>query len=485
MSQRAFEAERLNHDNDFPPTSIESSGRTSTPTLQQPPGAHGNTKSDTAHCWFRKKPMGTGQDLTNLARQPPNHHQITVADPTMPTPCHPGNDKPSKHQEMTMASPVKGGPSNLPHVDLWVTAPITPSSPPIIINNKDEGQTLPLFTFSPSMRNELLNPTKPEAPIAIVSLGESTKGTIQTSTSRNYFTAQSITSSALDDSDWLDDTASIKSLISELSVKGDNTKTREESLYHEMVMSEIRAYETRGYLGNYPSDNSSDDSSCNTNDDADYTYTSDYYDEWDDEERNIYKAELYENALIAAANLMEVLKREEQQGQTWNDEEEQSTNSSKTIYLDCLNHDNLSPIPPPLPHVISTRKRRWHGLKYQHTSLAKNCTWVNPLTCEGSTQNNTHPWYKRTTKSAIQNWCKYSSLQDVISTAMQKAALVRRFFYPRRDVIKWTRKENRVSCPWKLRTLYLEIQSVQESLRRLIDTFNGCFLNTSYNRPWL
>ena len=56
MSQRAFEAERLNHDNDFPPTSIESSGRTSTPTLQQPLGAHGNTKSDTAHRWFRKKP---------------------------------------------------------------------------------------------------------------------------------------------------------------------------------------------------------------------------------------------------------------------------------------------------------------------------------------------------------------------------------------------------------------------------------------------
>jgi hypothetical protein len=87
--------------------------------------------------------------------------------------------------------------------------------------------------LSPSVRDELSNPKKQCVTSAVVSLGGDDEGAAPSNASLNYFTAQSMTSTALDDSDWSENTDAI---------------TKLESLYHQMVKNEIKAYETRGYL---------------------------------------------------------------------------------------------------------------------------------------------------------------------------------------------------------------------------------------------
>jgi hypothetical protein len=357
MDQRVFEAKHLNHDVEFPPPSDVGTEMASLSKPQQPPRTHGYIKSERAHRWSVQKPLGTGQDPPILVRQPP--------------------------------------------------VPATPNKsiarPPSIITDDDKGRTLPLFILSPSVRDELLNPKKQCVTTAVVSLGGDDEGATPSNTSLNYFTAQSMTSTVLDDSDWSENTDAITNKL--------------ESVYHQMVKNEIKAYETRGYFEEYTSfDDSYDNNSlCDTNSQFDWenystnaSSTSLYSNEWGEEESEIDETELYENVRIAAANLRAVISDEKEQHQR----QPSPTINPDEVFYDCITwcSNRICPIATETINFWKRKqKHKNHSGQGRHKITDKDQNYA-PLQC--------------------------------ISIALQKVTLLRRCFFPRRDVIRWTTQKN-------------------------------------------
>jgi hypothetical protein len=245
-----------------------------------------------------------------------------------------------------------------------------------------------------------LNPKKQcVTTAAVVSLGEDDEGATPSNKSLNYFTAQSMTSTALDDSDWSQNTDVI---------------TKLESLYHQMVKNEIKAYKTHVYLKEYTSfaDSYNNNSLCDTNSQFDWenystnaSSTSLYSNEWGEEESEINETELSENVRITAANLRVVILDEKEQHQ----HQPSPTINSDEAFYDCIPwcSNRIWPIvTETINFWIRKQKHKNHsGQGRHHKTTGKDQNYA-PLQC--------------------------------ISIALQKVNLLRRCFFTRRDVIRWT-----------------------------------------------
>lgn len=436
MIESEFEAICLNHGDDSSYKANDGKQRESSLYPNQPLELARSNNGDAWCKWSVENPLDKGQDTTFLAWLRPNHRNSNVEESTMP----------------------------------------------IKINEclNDGGKMYQLTPPSPGLcRESICSPD--------------TQMDLNTSTEHGYI-KRSISSLTIESLDYL--TASETDVTSMPSTNIYNIDDSDETepmqsifQFHLMIRREIHAYEHGGR------DIDLDKSTCSPlNEDWDWdidhsTIASDTMsiDDNDIDER-------WENVLRTASILEDLFgeeepslfhpERDEQSQSKTFDEEEQSTYSSNTIYFDCLmEQDNQTPAPA---SYISTQVVSfWKRSNRRFTTTQKRNT--TGLVGRKNTQKNTYPRYKyKCIMETVTKTCrKYTSLVNTISTAMKKAALTRRFSYPRRDVIKWIQNENRASCPWRLNMLYLKIQSVQESLRNLLVTCNKVgLLSKSCNYQW-
>lgn len=438
MSGRLFEANRLNHDDDFLQEPQFREGREDTAKRNRPPKPARNNTSVGGCKWLGPNPSGNGYSTTSHTDQPRDHRQTNAVDPTVLKTSASniqGDDFAIESSAWTQETgrEVADSPSIWGKPNYYPTTKFTSDPPPLV--EEEEGRTHPISISLPSLIGNDLR-IEQDGHSSIAKSNEYERENTSSAGSLHYFTPNSslLSTTSQDDAEQTRVQAAEARIIAALNAM-DKDDFQDMDFLLDMSLDSTLLCE---YIGATTSGLSLSIASNNTfdsinNDEGDFSYN-------EQESTSITTSlELKPPETYKFRSIDTFFRPVRKQINTADDcsviDEQQGKIIPSVVAVQC----------------IKVRKRRRQSKMIAHPILSEHCP-------RRYGKHNNSSGDKQRSYATI---CFHNQFQSVstIGTAIETIELLRRCFYPRREVIKWEYLEIGISCLLRLvsieDTLYL------------------------------